>query len=59
VKTLAEFKRLRMHVDGVQKIEAVDGARIECRADETLAGKTLIESLRYQQNAPTKSSTAE
>ena len=35
-----EFKRKRMHVDGLQEIRAIDGCRIEAALDAQLAGQS-------------------
>lgn len=40
------FKEKRMHVDGLQRIEAVDGFRIVPMADKALGGKTTLVSNR-------------
>lgn len=51
-KDLPEFKRKRMHVDGIQEIAAVQGHLIELREDVLLNGETLIHSRKHRDLAP-------
>jgi acyl-CoA thioesterase FadM len=55
VKLEPDFQKKKMHVDGLQLIEAVQGFRVELRADESLEGKTLVTSSRHRDLAPKKS----
>ncbi len=47
-----EFQKKRMHVDGLQQIEAVNGYRIQMVEDEALRGRTEILSHRHRDLAP-------
>ena len=38
-----EFKRRKMHVDGMLRVEAVDGYRVTLARDAALAGETRTE----------------
>ena len=40
-KLIPEFKKHKMHVDGVLLIEAADGYRVKLEKDAKLKGKTL------------------
>lgn len=51
-KLLPDFQKKRMHVDGVQEIEAVDGFRVEMKPDESLGGQTIVKSSRHRDLAP-------
>ena len=51
-KELAEFKGKRMHVDGLQEIEAVGGHRVRLEADASLGGANLVHSLKHRDLAP-------
>ena len=42
------FKQKRMHVDGMEELEAVNGARIRLEHDPALEGKTLTVSHRHR-----------
>ena len=48
VREIPVFKARRMHVDGMEEIEAVNGVRIRLEADPTLEGKTLSTSNRHR-----------
>lgn len=54
-KELPEMKRKRMHIDGLQCIEAVGGFRVTLAADKELSGATHITSHRHRDLAPKKS----
>lgn len=54
VKLEPDFQKKKMHVDGLQLIEAVQGYRVELRADETLEGKSIVTSSRHRDLAPKK-----
>ncbi len=45
-KQNAIFKEKKMHVDGIQLIEAVNGYRIHLEEDQALKGKTLLKNNR-------------
>ena len=52
VKLEPDFQRKKMHVDGLQLVEAVNGHRISLQLDESLQGKTQITSSRHRDLAP-------
>lgn len=54
VKTLPEFVRKKMHVDGLQEVQAVDGHRISLTEDAALAGATRLVSNKFRELAPKK-----
>jgi hypothetical protein len=53
-KLLPDFQAKRMHVDGLQLVEAVQGHRVELRADAALEGRTEIVTSRHRDLAPKK-----
>lgn len=57
VKLESDFQRKRMHVDGLQQIDALRGYRIELTIDPILDGKTIITSSRHRELAPKKTET--
>jgi hypothetical protein len=52
VKLEPDFQKKKMHVDGVQLIEAVQGYRVQLCEDPTLGGKSLVTSSRHRDLAP-------
>lgn len=48
-KALQQYQDRRMHVDGVQEIEIVDGYRINLTSEQALAGKTVVNSYKHNQ----------
>ncbi|HET9239868.1 MAG TPA: DUF1543 domain-containing protein [Oligoflexus sp.] len=48
----AEFKRLKMHIDGLMEIETVSGHRVILQEDKKLAGVTRTRSLKYGSRTP-------
>jgi hypothetical protein len=50
------FKGKRMHVDGIQELEAVQGFRILLQADSSLEGSSRIVGSRHRDLAPKPSS---
>ena len=42
------YKAHKLHIDGLQRLDVVDGFRIEAVADPALAGQTLLESERHR-----------
>lgn len=54
VKLEPDFQKKRMHVDGLQQIDAVRGYRIGLTIDPLLEGKTIINSSRHRELAPKK-----
>jgi len=51
-KLIPEFKAKRMHVDGVQEVEAANGYRVQLEADAKLEGRTVVLSHRHRDLAP-------
>jgi hypothetical protein len=51
-KLLPEFKTRKMHVDGLQEIQAVDGYRVELVTDTSLNGETRVLSHKHRDLAP-------
>ncbi|NBW80351.1 DUF1543 domain-containing protein [bacterium] len=43
-----DFKKRKMHVDGIQQIEAVDGFQIRLEADAQLEGKNVIANFKHR-----------
>ncbi len=58
VKQNEKFALKKMHVDGLQQIEIVDGFRIELAHDEALQGKSEVISSRFRDLAPKPSPAA-
>jgi hypothetical protein len=54
VKLEPDFQKKRMHVDGLQQIDALRGYRIGLTLDPLLEGKTIITSSRHRELAPKK-----
>lgn len=54
-KLIPEVKAKRMHVDGVQEVEAASGYRIKLEQDLTLNGNTVVLSSRHRELAASKS----
>lgn len=54
VKLEPDFQKKKMHVDGLQLIEAVNGYRVQLNAEPKLDGKTLVTSSRHRDLAPKK-----
>lgn len=51
-KLIDEFKQRKMHVDGVQEIQVVNGHRVELHENPELTGQTLVTSQRHRDLAP-------
>ncbi len=47
-KLIPEFKMKRMHIDGLQEIEAVSGMRIDLKKDITLGDSNIINSHKHR-----------
>lgn len=47
-----EFKRLKMHIDGLLEIQTVEGFQIALKEDKNQDGKTRIRSLKYGSRTP-------
>ncbi|MCB0341715.1 MAG: DUF1543 domain-containing protein [Pseudobdellovibrionaceae bacterium] len=52
IKTHEEFKAKRMHVDGLQEIQAIDGFRVALQQDHAFEGKSKIINFKYRDLAP-------
>jgi hypothetical protein len=52
VKQEPDFQKKRMHVDGLQQIDAVSGCRISLSPDPGIEGKTILTSSRHRDLAP-------
>ena len=48
VRDIPVFKQRRMHIDGMEEIEAVNGARVHLEPDPALEGRTLTTSNRHR-----------
>lgn len=48
VKLVADFKNKKMHVDGLQEIQCVDGFRIQLEYDEPLEKKSQIINFKHR-----------
>lgn len=46
-KSLPEFRRLKMHIDGIQEVVAVEGHTLELKYNPKLEGKTLVRRQKY------------
>ncbi len=46
------FRKRRMHIDGLQLLEAIDGYRLALEEDSTLEGKSRVQTDRYRGLAP-------
>lgn len=51
-KLLSEFQSKRMHVDGLQEIQAVSGYRVSLEQDQSLDNKTQIINIKHRDLAP-------
>lgn len=47
-KEIPEFKAKRMHVDGLQEIQAVDGYKLSLQSDSSLEGKSRIVNVKHR-----------
>lgn len=54
-----DFQKKKMHVDGLQEIEAIEGCRVHLEPDSTLNGATLVKSNRHRDLAPKPAVKAE
>jgi len=46
------FQEKRMHVDGLQQIDAIDGFRVSLEEDRALDGRSNVQTDRYRGLAP-------
>lgn len=51
-KNLPEFKAKRMHVDGLQEIQAVDGFKVHLEHNVSLNNQTQIVNFKHRDLAP-------
>ncbi len=51
-KELPEFQAKRMHVDGLQEIQAVSGFRVRLEEDQSLENQTQIINFKHRDLAP-------
>jgi len=51
-KSIPEFQAKRMHVDGLQEIQAVNGFRVHLEPDATLLNQTHIINFKHRDLAP-------
>ncbi len=51
-KEIPEVRAKRMHVDGIQLLEAVSGYRVALEEDAALAGATRVVSNKHRDLAP-------
>jgi hypothetical protein len=56
-KALEIFQNKRMHVDGLQEIEAVSGFRVQLEEDASLKGSSVLNNVKHRDLAPPKPST--
>lgn len=54
VRLQPDFVRKKMHVDGLQEIQVVDGHRLALQEDPELVGTTLVVSNKLRELAPKK-----
>lgn len=53
-KLLPEFKGKRMHVDGLQEVNAVNGYHVKLEADAALNGETKVVNFKHRDLAPAR-----
>ena len=51
-KLIPEFQAKRMHVDGLQEVEAVNGYKLSLEQDTALNGQTIILNNKHRDLAP-------
>jgi hypothetical protein len=49
------YQNKRMHIDGLQQLDAIDGHRIHLELDRQLDGRSRVVSHKYRGLAPRKS----
>ena len=54
VKLEPDFQKKKMHVDGLQHIDAIHGCRVHLHPEPELNGKSIIVSSRHRDLAPKK-----
>ncbi len=51
IKENADFKTKKMHIDGLQQVDAVDGYRVTCESESALAGQSVLVNYKHRQLA--------
>ena len=51
-KNIPEFKAKRMHVDGLQEVQAVNGYKVALTQDLQLGDQTIIVNVKHRDLAP-------
>lgn len=51
-KLIPEFQQKRMHIDGLQEIQVVNGFRVKLEQDISLENKTQIINFKHRDLAP-------
>lgn len=51
-KQIPEFQSKKMHVDGLQEIQSVDGFRVHLEMEPGLEGKTKVINFKHRDLAP-------
>lgn len=54
-KTLPQYQQKRMHIDGLQKVQAFQGYTISLNHSPELKGESLVVSHKHRDLAPQKS----
>lgn len=54
-KALPEFQKKRMHIDGLQEIQAVGGYQVRLEHDAELNGQNRVLSFKHRELAPKSS----
>lgn len=58
-KLIPEFQGKRMHIDGLQEIQVVNGFRVHLEHDSSLENKTHIINFKHRDLAPKPQTKAE
>ena len=48
VKQLTEYKQRKMHIDGIQEVEAVAGFEVSLKQSPKLAGASIVHNQTYR-----------
>lgn len=51
-KALPDFQIRKMHIDGLQEVEAVGGHTVRLAENPALAGQTILKGVRFRELAP-------
>jgi len=49
-----QFQQKRMHIDGLQQLDAIDGFRVSLDLDKELDGRSQVQNHRYNDLPPSK-----